>query len=98
MKYLKLYLTSILAISLLITLGQTAVECDTLHYPLDGTPTLFYATDGGFVCGNNFYGDLAKADFFQPQDTGRLLYHGFFDFAYVGMGSGQDPNIDFRVW
>jgi hypothetical protein len=76
-----------------------AEECDTLHYPLAGTPTLFFVTDdGGYVCGNNIYGDLAKADLFEPQDTGRLLYKGFFEFAYVTMGSGQDPNIDFRVW
>jgi hypothetical protein len=59
-----------------------AEECDTLHYPLAGTPTLFFVTDdGGYVCGNNIYGDLAKADLFEPQDTGRLLYKGFFELS-----------------
>ena len=72
--------------------------CDTLHYPLAGTPTLFYATAGGYVCGNNAYGDLAKADRFDPDETGKILYGGFFEFAFVAMGSGQDPQITFRVW
>jgi hypothetical protein len=75
-------------------------ECDTLHYPLAGTPTLFYVSppEQGYVCGNNTYGDLAKADYFDPDETGKTLFKGFFEFAYVSMGSGQDPDVEFRVW
>jgi len=74
-------------------------ECDTLHYPLPGTPTLFFVNDnGGYVCGNNSYGDLAKADYFDVQQAGKQLHKGLFEFAYVTKGSGQDPDVEFRVW
>lgn len=73
--------------------------CDTLHYPLQGTPTLYYVEDnGGYVCGNNVFGDLAKADYFEPDETGRLLYKAIFGFAHAVKGSGQNPAIEFRVW
>jgi hypothetical protein len=75
-------------------------ECDTLHYPLPGTATLFtvLAPESGYVCGNNTYGDLAKADYFEPAESGKYLYKGFFEFAYISKQSGQNPNVEFKVW
>lgn len=43
---------------------QGSSSCDTLRYPLSGTPTLYGASTGGYVSGNNGYDDLAKADYF----------------------------------
>jgi len=81
---------------------ETAIipECDTLHYPLPGTATLFTVTapESGYVCGNNSYGDLTKADYFEPDETGKVLYKGFFDFAFISKQSGMDPEIVFKVW
>jgi hypothetical protein len=81
---------------------ETAIipECDTLHYPLPGTYTFFtvLAPESGYVCGNNSYGDLAKADFFQPEETGKQLYKGLFEFAMASRLSGQDPIIEFKAW
>lgn len=74
-------------------------ECDTLHFPLDGSYTLFYESDeGGYVCGNNSYGDLAKADLFEPAETGKFLYSGLFEFGVGVSSSGQNPDIQFKVW
>lgn len=38
--------------------------CDTLAFPLAGTPSFYLAPIGGFVSGNNGYFDAAKADYF----------------------------------
>ena len=81
---------------------ETAIipECDTLHFPLPGTATLFtvLSPESGYVCGNNTYGDLAKADYFQPGETGKHLFKGYFDFAVVSKQSGENPDIEFKVW
>ncbi len=75
-------------------------ECDTLNYPFPGTPTIFTVSppDFGYVCGNNSYGDLAKADYFEPPREMKVVYEGLFEFAYVSAASGQDPDIEFMVW
>lgn len=74
--------------------------CDTLHYPFPGTPTIFTVASPnfGYVSGNNSYGDLAKADFFDVPREGKVLYKGLFEFGYVSIASGQDPGIEFQVW
>ncbi len=74
--------------------------CDTLNYPFPGTPTIFTVSppDFGYVCGNNSYGDLAKADYFEPPREMKVVYEGLFEFAYVSAASGQDPDIEFMVW
>lgn len=39
--------------------------CNELNNPFAGTPTLYTVPDnGGFITGNNTYGDLAKANYF----------------------------------
>ncbi len=75
-------------------------SCDTLHFPLTGTPTLYSVSSpgSGYVCGNNSYGDLAKADYFAPDSIGRRVYKAFFDFALAVNESGQNPDIDFKIW
>lgn len=67
---------------------------DTLHYPLTGNYALYISGQNGFVTGNNEYGDLAKADFFQSDQeyevTGILI-----EFAYA---VGGNPNIEVALW
>lgn len=87
-------------VSTVRTHEMTNLTCDTLHFPLPGTPTIWTvgAPDFGYISGNNSYGDLAKADLFEPLEDGKRLYAGLFDFAYIAMYSGEDPEIMFRVW
>ncbi|MBW6460443.1 MAG: carboxypeptidase regulatory-like domain-containing protein [Bacteroidales bacterium] len=74
--------------------------CDTLRYPLPGTPTLYIVEppESGYVCGNNVYGDLAKADYFVPPVTGKKVYRALFAFGDAEGVSGQNPDVEFRIW
>lgn len=79
---------------------DTIPQCDTLRYPLPGTPSL-YAVESpgsGFVCGNNTYGDLAKADYFVPPVTGNKIHKALLAFGHAAGGSGLDPDVEFRIW
>lgn len=78
---------------------EIPVETDTLLYPLDGNRVIYEIEDDqgvslGFICGNNVYGDIAKANYFSlPEDvtiTGMLL-----DFA---VAVGNDQPITFAIW
>ena len=56
--------------------------CDTSEYPLNGNLTLHPSGAGGFLSGNNGWGDLAKANYFsgysgQLEITGALLHFGY---------------------
>ncbi|MFH2094063.1 MAG: T9SS type A sorting domain-containing protein, partial [Bacteroidota bacterium] len=55
--------------------------CDTLRYPLAGTEMIYGAQPGGYLSGNNGYGDLAKVDYFDSyapatQIDGALIKFG----------------------
>jgi hypothetical protein len=75
-------------------------ECDTLHYPFQGSSVLFTVTppESGFVCGNNSYGDIVKAEFFQPEEPNKRVYAALFDFGFISVASGQNPLVDFKIW
>jgi len=67
---------------------------DTLHFPLQGTYALYISAQGGYVTGNNEYGDLAKADYFelnQEYQVNGIL----FDFAHA---VGGNPSVEVAVW
>jgi PKD repeat protein len=67
---------------------------DTLNYPLSGTYTWYYSEQGGYVTGNNEFGDLAKSNYFeisQPVSLTGIL----FDFL---LAKGGNPSIEFVVW
>jgi PKD repeat protein len=67
---------------------------DTLNYPLEGTEALYISDEGGYVTGNNEYGDVAKANFYETTEV--LSLSGIiFDFAYA---TGGTPEIEVVVW
>jgi PKD repeat protein len=78
-----------------VTNGTTQT-CDTLHYPLSGTATLYSTTGGGYVAGNNEYGDLGKADYFDTYSPYTKIYGAYFWFGHA-VASGSE-NITFNVY
>jgi len=69
-------------------------DIDTLNYPLEGTYSIYSADTGGYVTGNNGYGDLAKANkFVIPQAC--QLSGILFDFYYA---TGGPTDIEIAVW
>lgn len=73
--------------------------CDTMHYPLVGSKTYYIVDEpeSGYVSGNNSYGDLAKADFFEWEGTGYVMKI-LFEFAVAINESGNDTEIMFAIW
>jgi PKD repeat protein len=67
---------------------------DTLNYPLPGEYTLYISDGGGYVAGNNEYGDLAKANYFSV-DQPHYLTGLLIDFGFATGGSIQ---IEIAVW
>jgi PKD repeat protein len=78
-----------------ITVTTGGGDCETLHYPLVGSETL-YGVDGGtgYVSGNNSYGDLAKADFFSHTGTDYVTEIT----VHLGAVEGTSGNVVFTVW
>jgi len=72
-------------------------ECDTLNYPLSGTPTLYRSSNGGYVLGNNGYGDVAKAQHFTLPAGQTKLSALFYWFGVVKDG-GNGTQVTFKVW
>lgn len=71
----------------IVVLDTNAIYCDTLRWPLSGTATL-YTTTGGYTCGTNTYGDLAKAEFFPNTDTSQSITAALLRFgAATGNGT-----------
>jgi PKD repeat protein len=79
-----------------VTNGGTQT-CDTLHYPLTGTPALYNDLDGGYCAGNNSYGDLAKAEYFASYSPYTQI-----DGVYLWFGAvsddGSTTNITVNVY
>ncbi|MBN2681663.1 MAG: PKD domain-containing protein [Bacteroidales bacterium] len=71
----------------------TAV-CDTLRFPLTGTFSIYGASPGGYLAGNNGYGDKAKVDFFNDYAPYTKIEGALIAFAYAS-GSG---NCRVGVW
>lgn len=69
--------------------------CDTMHYPLPGTMTYYGANGGGYVSGNNSYGDLAKADYFTGATNGWKISEVYIYFAYA---SGSSSQVPVKIW
>ena len=66
---------------------------DTLNYPLQGEYSV-YGTDEGWVSGNNEYGDIAKANFFENNSSCSII-GVLIDFVWATNGN-QD--IEIAVW
>lgn len=73
-------------------------QCDTLRYPLDGNIIYYILQDPGkgYITGNNNYGDLAKAEYFQGVEAGSSISGILADFAVAINAS--NPQITFAVW
>lgn len=67
---------------------------DTLNYPLPGSHILYLYNGGGYVCGTNSEGDLAKANFFQNNMQGKISGI-LFEFVRA---SGGNPDVEVNVW
>jgi PKD repeat protein len=67
---------------------------DTLNFPLTGEYSLYLAQDGGYVSGNNSYGDLAKANIFE-YGSNSMLTGVLIDFAVATPGSTM---IEIAAW
>ena len=72
-------------------------ECDTLNYPLSGSAALYTSINGGYVLGNNNYGDLAKAQHFTLPTGLNLLSEVFYWFGKVDDGE-NNTEITFKIW
>jgi len=79
--------------------GQSQ-NCDTLRYPLNGTIVYYIVNppNTGYVTGNNSFGDLAKADYFEIEEQESYVQKVLFDFALAMHTSGSNPNISFSIW
>lgn len=69
-------------------------DCHKLHYPLNGTLTLYRTPDNGYLAGTNTYGDIAKADYFQKDSTVEYLVNLVMN---VGVANGNG-NVTFCIW
>ena len=84
-------------ITVTVTGGSTPPDpsgCNYLHYPLPGTTTVYYVTDGGYVSGTNVYGDEAKADYFTFSGNGTVEKMKI----TIGAMDGTNGSVAFTVW
>ena len=70
-------------------------DCEYLHYPLPGSLDFYVlASGGGYVSGTNYYGDLAKADYFTYSGNGMVENLN----VTFGAIDGVQGSITFTVW
>ena len=70
-------------------------DCEYLHYPLPGSLDFYVlASGGGYVSGTNYYGDLAKADYFTYSGNGTVENLN----VTFGAIDGVQGSITFTVW
>lgn len=60
-----------------------------------GTLTIYSTNDGLFLSGNNEYGDLAKAEYFELPEEQNVITGGNFYFA---VADGENSSVTFVVW
>jgi len=74
-----------------------AFVCDTLHnFNFNDTLVVYTVTGGGYVTGQNTYGDLSKAEMF-PATAGATVQNAIFQFAVATYGTGADI-FQVKVW
>lgn len=69
-------------------------SCDTLRFPLSGTFVIYGAEPGGYLAGNNGYGDKAKVDYFDSYSPYTKIEGAMIAFAYAS-GTG---NCRVGIW
>lgn len=61
------------------------------------TATLYIANAGGYLAGNNAFGDLAKAEYYDSTSYGyRNVITGVY--IYFGVATGNKSNVSFSIW
>lgn len=60
-----------------------------------GTLTLYPSNAGLYLSGNNEYGDLAKAEYFELPEEQNVITGGNF---YFGVADGENSDLTFIVW
>ena len=75
--------------------GSTPTDCEYLHFPLPGTLDFYVLQNGGgYVSGTNYYGDIAKADYFTYANSGSIESLN----VTFGAIDGVNGNLVFTVW
>ena len=79
--------------------SQGSSPCDTVsNYDfVNHTPTIFTVSLGGFVSGQNFFGDVAKADKYAVASSSQTIDGAFVGFG-VGTSSGTNQFCAVKVW
>jgi len=74
--------------------------CDSLNYPLPGEQVLYpiFENGSGYISGNNSFGTLAIASYFDDYEDGGELLAGLFGFGYAERSFTNDVPIYFKVW
>lgn len=74
--------------------------CDTLNYPLTGTPALYnVASPGwGYVSGNNSYTDQSKANIYTGFSTSLTQVSGVIFAFGRGYTNGTTRKVNVRLW
>jgi len=79
-------------------------SCDTSHYPLEGTPTIYITDDAGppavtgYLFGSNQYDMTAVAEYFNANDiVGYNQVEGALIWVYKTVGD-ESTQIDVNVW
>lgn len=74
--------------------------CDTLAFPLQGDYSFYEIIENGFgyVSGNNSYGDLAKASYFDDFPPESMLIGGVFDFVVAKKSLASNLPVTFVAW
>jgi hypothetical protein len=74
--------------------GPTVIT-DTLNYDENLDMYLLYANEGGYCAGNNAFGDIAKANYFNSNKTNTTLTGLICDFA---VAEGNATELEFAIW
>ncbi len=73
--------------------GGVIGECDSITN-FSGTLTLYPTIQDMYVSGNNEYGDLAKAEYFESVGEEEIITGALF---YFGVAEGSESNLTFAV-
>lgn len=77
-----------------ITVEESSIEVDTLNFPLAGEYAIYITEENAYVTGNNEFGDLAKANYCNINET-TYITGVLYEFAY---GTGNPASIEFAIW
>ena len=68
--------------------------CIVLHEERFSGTLMLLTTSGGYMCGNNTYGDQAKAELFEIADH----YYNITSIDFMYGADGDEGSITFKVW